>query len=77
MLRRNESLEQMQERLDREHDKFLKYLRRCRWSLIGFLTVWAFYILALPFTTSPEQMIYLLSLFLIAAGQYFYVIEMN
>ena len=73
----NESIEEMQERLDREHSKLLKYMRRCNYSLIVFLAVLMFYMIALPFTSSPEQFIYLLSLFLIAAGQYFFVIEMN
>lgn len=77
MLSHNECREQMQERWDREHARFLKYLRRCRWSLIGFLTVWSFYMLAVPFTTSPQQVIHLLILLLVAAGLYIYVIEME
>lgn len=63
MLRHDESPQERQQKWDREFIKFRKQLRRERWSMFTLVGAWAVYIVVLPFTTSPEQIILLLSIF--------------
>ena len=77
MRRPGESLEEFQERLDRDHAKFLKKLRRERWSLIGLLTGLLLYSCILPFTDSLHEILLAFSFFLICAGQFIYVMGMD
>ena len=77
MDRHNESLEEMRERHKRENTKFMKQLRRERRSMFVLLTAWAIYMCILPFTTSPEQILSMLSIVLIFGGQFIYVMGMD
>ena len=77
MLRRNESLEEFQERLDREHAKFLRKLRRERWSMFALLFAWAIYMCILPFIDSPDLILLMLGIFAIFFGQFIFVMGMD
>ena len=69
----DKSLEVMRERHARELAELEKSYRLKRWSLSGFLTAWALYVLILPFTTSPDQVIVMFSIFVIFLVQFIYV----
>ena len=77
MLHPHESREEMLERMDREHARFLKQLRRERWSMSIMLIAWALYLCILPFTSSPEQIFLLLSIFLVFVAQFIFVMAMD
>ena len=77
MLIPHESLEEMRERHKRELTAFRKQLRRERWSLFAFLTAWTLFICILPFTTSPEQIIVMLSIFTLFYLQFVFVMVMD
>ncbi len=61
------------ERSDREHARFMKRLRRRNWSLGALLTCFFVYAGLLPLTSSLEEILILLGIFLIFCGQFFYV----
>ena len=77
MLFHTESLEEMRERHKRELAAFRKTLRRERYSMFVFLAAWLLYILFLPFTSSPDQIMLLLGILLLFYGQFLVVMLLD
>ena len=77
MLHHDESQEEFLERLDREHDKRMKQSRRQWRSLFALLIACGIYSCILPFTTSLDQIMLLLSIFLVFVGQFLYVMGLD
>ena len=69
----DESLEKRLERQRREHDQFMKQLRRERRSLFA----WAIYMCVLPFVHSPDLILLMLGILMIFYGQFIYVMGMD
>ncbi|MDE0373986.1 MAG: hypothetical protein OXI73_15785 [Rhodospirillales bacterium] len=77
MLSHNESLEEMRERMYREHIKFLKQLRRERSSMFALLIAWVIYVCILPFIYSPDLIMLMLGILLLFYGQFLAVMNMD
>ena len=77
MLRHDENQGEMLERLELEHVKRMKQSRREWRSLFALVIAWGIYSCILPFTTSLDQIMLLLSIFLVFVGQFLYVMGMD
>lgn len=77
MLRHDESLEEMRERLDREHAMFFKKLCRERRSLVVLLVGFSLHVSFLPHAASLSHILLFTSIFLIFVGQFIYVMGME
>ena len=77
MLRHNENLKEMRGRMVRENTKFLKQLRRERYSMFALLIAWAIYMCILPFIYSPDLIMLMLGILLLFYGQFLVVMNMD
>ncbi len=69
----DESLEEIRERHARELAEWRRKARRERRSFYAFCAAWFVYVGILPFTTSPGQVIVMLSVFAIFYAQFIFV----
>ena len=63
--------------MDREHARFLRQLRRERWSLFTFLFAWAVYVCVIPFVYSPDLIMLLLGILALFYGQFLLVMNLD
>lgn len=77
MLRPGESPEELQQRLDREHARFRRKLRRQNWSLLALSSYLFVHVGWLPFTSSLEQILLATGILLILWGQFVFVTGMD
>lgn len=73
----DESHEERLDRQRREHEKFMKQLRRERYSMFVLLFGWFLYMCIIPFTTTFDQILLLFSIFLLCVCQFFVVMLMK
>ncbi len=73
MRRLYKSLDDFQKRFDYNHARFMKELRRLRYSLFGLLSALLVYSCILPFANSPSEIIITFSFFLIFASLFIYL----
>ena len=77
MLYPDESHEEILERMDHGHARFLKHLRRERWPFFAFLIAWAIYICVIPFVYSPDLIMLLLGFLTLFYGQFLVVMNLD
>ena len=58
------------ERLHREHEQFMRSLRRGRYSFFTLLGAWGIYVCVIPFLCTPEHVMIALAVFLLFALQF-------
>lgn len=72
-----ESHEERLERMDLEHARFLKQLRRERWSFFAFMIAATIYISIVPFIRSPDLIMLLLVILLLFYVQFIVVMDLD
>ena len=73
----NESHEEILERMDREHARFMKQNRRERWSFFIFMIAATTYISIIPFVYSPDLIILLLGVLLLFYVQFLVIFDLD
>ena len=73
----DESHDERLERQRREHEKFMKQLRRERYSFFVLLGAWGVYMCVIPFVFSPDRIMLMLGILLLFFGQFLVVMALD